>query len=197
MQPSSKVIVMDEDGSKSKAVARALHRFGIKVCPPSTCNSCILKCVIYKICSHSTELLDGSWWGWNSIWCNLQNTSDTTHTSFADGHLCLKQTVCLVGNSEFGCTWLQRRYRMDGGFRAWNAAGLRTKPEGTETAITILKEVRHSLMCFIIWVTATDAPWGMDGGWTANNFLLGYSSLANPCGSLKFAVFTTYLLISR
>jgi hypothetical protein len=42
---------MDEDGSQSKAVARALHRFGIKVCPPSTCDSCILKCVIYKICS--------------------------------------------------------------------------------------------------------------------------------------------------
>lgn len=102
MQPSSKVIVMDEDGSQSKAVARALHRFGIKVCPPSTCDSCILKCVIYKICSHSTDLLDGSRWGWNSIWCNLQNTSDTPHTSFADVHLCLKQTVCLVGNSEFG-----------------------------------------------------------------------------------------------
>jgi hypothetical protein len=149
MQPSSKVIVMDEDGSQSKAVARALHRFGIKVCPPSTCDSCILKCVIYKICSHSTELLDGSWRGWNSIWCNLQKTSDTTHTSFADVHLCLKQTVCLVGNSEFGWIWLQRRYRMDGGFRAWNASGLRTKPEGTETAITILKEVRHSLICFV------------------------------------------------
>jgi rhodanese-related sulfurtransferase/uncharacterized protein YukE/uncharacterized protein YjbJ (UPF0337 family) len=72
VKPSSKVIVMDEDGSQSKAVARALHRFGIK-----------------------------------------------------------------------------RRYRMDGGFRAWNAAGLRTKPEGTETAITILKEVRHSLVCFV------------------------------------------------
>ncbi|CAM6048352.1 unnamed protein product [Sphagnum compactum] len=63
LKPSSKVIVMDEDGSHSKAVARALHRFGIK-----------------------------------------------------------------------------RRYRMDGGFRAWNASGLRTKPEGTETAITVLKE---------------------------------------------------------
>lgn len=48
---------MDEDGSQSKAVARALHRFGIKVCPPSTCNSCILKCVIYKKISHSKSFL--------------------------------------------------------------------------------------------------------------------------------------------
>jgi hypothetical protein len=31
MQPNTKVIVMDEDGSQSKNMARALRRFGIKV----------------------------------------------------------------------------------------------------------------------------------------------------------------------
>lgn len=38
---------------------------------------------------------------------------------------------------------LQRRYRIDGGFKAWTAAGVRTKPEGTDSPIEILKEVRN------------------------------------------------------
>nr|XP_024376876.1 uncharacterized protein LOC112282921 isoform X4 [Physcomitrium patens]PNR53804.1 hypothetical protein PHYPA_007479 [Physcomitrium patens] len=63
VQPSTKVIVMDTDGSQSKEIARALRRFGVR-----------------------------------------------------------------------------RRYRVEGGYKAWSAAGLRTKLEGTDTPISILKE---------------------------------------------------------
>lgn len=38
---------------------------------------------------------------------------------------------------------LQRRYRIDGGFKAWTAAGIRTKSEGADSPIEILKEVRN------------------------------------------------------
>ena len=38
---------------------------------------------------------------------------------------------------------LQRRYRIDGGFKAWTAAGVRTKSEGVDSPIEILKEVRN------------------------------------------------------
>lgn len=30
---------------------------------------------------------------------------------------------------------------MEGGYKAWTAAGLRTKPEGTDTPISVLQEV--------------------------------------------------------
>ncbi|KAG0616254.1 hypothetical protein M758_5G102400 [Ceratodon purpureus] len=63
VSPGTKVIVMDNDGSQSKEIARALRRFGVR-----------------------------------------------------------------------------RRYRVEGGYKAWAAAGLRTKLEGTDTTISILQE---------------------------------------------------------
>lgn len=63
VKPSTKVIVIDTDGSRSKEIARALRRFGVR-----------------------------------------------------------------------------RRYRVEGGYRAWTAAGLRTKLEGTGSPISILQE---------------------------------------------------------
>lgn len=34
---------------------------------------------------------------------------------------------------------------MEGGYKAWTAAGLRTKLEGTDTPISILQEVRDNV----------------------------------------------------
>jgi hypothetical protein len=37
----------------------------------------------------------------------------------------------------------------------------------------------------------TSAPWRMDGKWSGNSFLLGFSSLANHGGYLSYFFFTT------
>lgn len=39
---------------------------------------------------------------------------------------------------------MQTPYRIDGGFRAWEANGLRIKQVGSETALSIIKEVCES-----------------------------------------------------